>query len=67
VGIKEEKEVNGVVDVITRAEFDAAMTALQTQIEDLQTVVAAIPLPLEMPDDVKAAFIKFLEWVKANV
>jgi endonuclease/exonuclease/phosphatase family metal-dependent hydrolase len=42
--------------------------AMQAEIEKLKADVAALQAAsVQMPADVKEAFLKWLEWVKANV
>jgi hypothetical protein len=49
------------------------LKSVQAEIEALKVRVAALEAEMEtlitvtMPDDVKAAFNTFMEWVKANV
>jgi hypothetical protein len=53
-----------VVDVPTRAEFDALVAVVQALSADVTALEAQL---VEMPQDVKDALTKVLEWMKTNV
>jgi hypothetical protein len=57
------------VDVASREEFDALaarVTAAETGLVMLESIVADLQVT-PMPQDVKDALIKVLEWLKVNV
>lgn len=67
VGDEKEKEVIQVAEDVT-ADLDAKLADLQTQIDGLKAEVAALKAAsLQMPQDVKDALKKVLQWFDANV
>lgn len=60
-GNKKEEEAISVVDVPTKEEFEALITRVTT----LEEVIIALSEPI--PQDVKDALIKVLEWLKGTV